>query len=150
MKKEVTYTRQAIKTTFADLPTSEEFELLGSYVVTPETNQEYQAAMDDPNPWYGENSVAHPNAVSDLTHEFVQNSFHFLLPAGQGTMHTKQATKFIKPVRLGKRVLVRGRISEKYVKRGRNYVVWELEQVDEDGTLLVVVKTTRTVGKAED
>jgi hypothetical protein len=45
-------------------------------------------------------------------------------------------------MKVGSRIYVRGKIVDKYVKRGRNYVVADYETVDEDGEVLMRSRET--------
>ena len=49
------------------------------------------------------------------------------------TVGVKTAHEYVNPARLGKRLIVTGRIADKYIKRGVEYVVVEYHTADEDG-----------------
>ena len=51
----------------------------------------------------------------------------------QSPVPTKSVYEFINPARVGKRLITTGKIVDKYVKRGLEYVVIEAMMVDEDG-----------------
>ena len=49
----------------------------------------------------------------------------------------KSEHEFMKPMKAGSRIFIRGKIVEKYTKRGRNYVAAAFETRDERGELLI-------------
>ena len=49
----------------------------------------------------------------------------------------KSEHEFMKPMKAGSRIFIRGKIVEKYTKRGRNYVAAAFETRDERGELLM-------------
>ena len=52
-------------------------------------------------------------------------------------LHTQEELSFHSPVKVGETATLQGRYVEKYVKRGKGYVVMEAEARGEDGRLLV-------------
>lgn len=64
------------------------------------------------------------------------------LPEMKASIWAKSEHEFLKPMKIGGRVTIRGKITEKYVKRGRNYVVAEYETVDENGEVLLRSRET--------
>ncbi len=50
-----------------------------------------------------------------------------------GSIHAKQSWRFWQPVRVGSRLNVNVRISDKYVRRGKGYFVMTLTATDEGG-----------------
>jgi len=54
----------------------------------------------------------------------------------------KSEHEFLKPMKIGSKIFIRGKIVGKYVKRGRNYVVSEFEAVDEAGEVLLRSRET--------
>ena len=54
----------------------------------------------------------------------------------------KSEHEFLKPMKLGEKIFIRGRFVEKYVKRGRDYAVVEFETVDENGEVLMRSRET--------
>jgi hypothetical protein len=54
----------------------------------------------------------------------------------------KTEHEFIKPFPIGSTVFIRGKVVEKYTRRGRNYAVSEYETVDEHGDLLMKSRET--------
>jgi len=64
------------------------------------------------------------------------------LPKMKASIWAKSEHEFLKPMKFGSRIFIRGRIIDKYVKRGRNYTVTELETVDETGEVLIRSRET--------
>ncbi len=57
-------------------------------------------------------------------------------PDLSASIWAKSEHEFLKPMKVGSRVSIRCKIIDKYVKRGRNYLVSECETVDEAGEVL--------------
>lgn len=54
----------------------------------------------------------------------------------------KSEHEFLKPMKVGGKVSIKGTIVDKYVKRGRNYVVTDFETIDEDGDVVLRSRET--------
>lgn len=63
-------------------------------------------------------------------------------PGLHAAIWAKSEHEFLKPMKLGSKVFIRGKIVDKYVKRGRNYIVSEFETVDETGEVLLRSRET--------
>ena len=48
----------------------------------------------------------------------------------------KSEREFLKPLKIGNKIFIRGKVVDKYVKRDRNYVVAEFETRDDTGDIL--------------
>ena len=59
------------------------------------------------------------------------------LPDMRVSIWAKSEQEFLKPMKLGSKIFIRGRVVDKYVKRGRNYMVTDLETFDETGEILM-------------
>ena len=59
------------------------------------------------------------------------------LPDLKASIWAKSEHEFIKPMKIGSTITIRGKVVEKYNRRGRNYVVTEYETVDESGDVLL-------------
>ena len=64
------------------------------------------------------------------------------LPEMRVSIWAKSEQEFIKPMKLGSKVFISGKVVDKYVKRGRNYMVTDLETVDESGEVLLRSRET--------
>ena len=120
----------------------EEFEPL-EFVVTPELNQQYLYAEEDFHPRYIEESdkgppLIHPGILYNMSNNTRSPSFY--LPPGWGEVHAAEETEFINPARVGKKVRVKGKIVDRYVKKEREYTVVESLSVDEDGVEIIRVR----------
>ena len=63
-------------------------------------------------------------------------------PDLKAAIWAKTEHEFIKPMEIGARITIRGIVVDKYVKRGRNYLVTEYETRDENGELLMKSRET--------
>lgn len=63
-------------------------------------------------------------------------------PDLRASIWAKSEHEFLKPMKVGSRIFIRGKIVDKYVKRDRNYVVADYETVDEDGEVLMKSRET--------
>jgi hypothetical protein len=63
-------------------------------------------------------------------------------PDLRASIWAKSEHEFLKPIKVGSRIYIRGKIVDKYVKRDRNYVVADYETVDEDGEVLMRSRET--------
>ena len=64
------------------------------------------------------------------------------LPDLRVSIWAKSEHEFLKPMKIGSKIFIRGKIVDKYVKRGRNYLVSEFETVDEAGEVLLRSRET--------
>jgi len=64
------------------------------------------------------------------------------LPEMRVSIWAKSEHQFLRPMKLGSKITIRGRIVDKYTKRGRNYIVSELETVDEASEVLMRSRET--------
>ena len=64
------------------------------------------------------------------------------LPANKASIWAKSEHEFIRPFKVGGKVILQGRVTEKYIKRDRRYLVCEYETRDEGGELLMRSRET--------
>ena len=64
------------------------------------------------------------------------------LPEMNVSIWAKSEHEFLKPMKIGSKIFIRGRVVDKYVKRGRQYVVTEFETIDEAGEKLLRSRET--------
>ena len=94
----------------------------------------YAKDWDDPNPWYTDSSpfggpVAPPAFMAGLTgFQLLSTKFNTRATIGVKTAHENLA-----PVAVGQKMSTSGRITDKYIKRGLEYVVVESTSYDEAG-----------------
>lgn len=118
----------------------EEF-MSDDFLIKPEDVETFAFAVDDHDPWYFEDAadspfagkIAHPVLLGNQA-LFMRHS-KYIVPAG---LHAKMQYEFVEPLRVGMRVRTRGKLIDKYEKRGRHYMVTEFATCDEEtGTVLV-------------
>jgi acyl dehydratase len=115
----------------------EEF-MSDDFLIKPEDVETFAFAVDDHDPWYFEDSpfggtIAHPVLLGNQA--LMMRHGRYIVPAG---LHAKMQFEFVEPLRAGMRVRTRGRVIDKYERRGRHYMVTEFATRDEEtGTVLV-------------
>jgi len=64
----------------------------------------------------------------------------------------KSEHEYFQPVKLGSKIIKEGKFIDKYTKRGRDYIVYEIETFDEEETLLFRSRETllMSLRKRED
>lgn len=122
--------------TYEALQVGEEF-VSDDHLVTPEEVETYAFAVDDHHPWFSGDSpfggpVAHPTLMANQALRLRHR--RYIVRAG---LHAKMEFQFLEPIRPGMRVRSRGRVIDKYERRGKPYMVTEFVTQDEDGTVLV-------------
>ena len=122
--------------TYEALTIGEEF-VSDEHLVTPEDVETHAFAVDDHHPWFFGDSpfggpVAHPTLMGNQALRLRHT--RYIVPAG---LHAKMEFQFLEPVRPGMRVRSRGRVIDKYERRGKAYMVTEFVTEDEIGTPLV-------------
>jgi acyl dehydratase len=124
------------KLTYDVLQVGEEF-VSDAHLVTPEDIETYAFAVDDHHPWFfGASPLGGPVAPPTLLGNQALRLRHgtYIVHAG---LHAKMEFQFLEPVRPGMRVRSRGRLIDKYERRGKQYMVTEFVTEDEAGTALV-------------
>ena len=89
-----------------------------------------------PGPDEGGNA---PPGITIATHAHMKFA---AFPEMKASIWAKSEHEFLKPMKLGSTVRIRGRVVDTYVKRGRNYVVTEFETLDEAGDVLMRSRET--------
>ena len=54
----------------------------------------------------------------------------------------KSEHEFLKPIKIGSKIFIHGKVADKYVKRNRNYVVTEYVTLDEAGKVVMRSRET--------
>jgi len=134
--------------TYDGLQVGEEF-VSDTFLVTPEEIETYAFAVDDHHPWFFEDSpfggpVAHPTLLANQALRLRHS--RYIVPAG---LHAKMEFEFVEPIRPGMRARSRGRVVDKYERRGRPYMVTEYVTEDEHGTVLVRGRFTQMIIRGE-
>ena len=107
-------------------------EELGSYeyTLTQQMLDDFRASVDDPDAPFPTLGVKH-----DAT------AFAMVYDDPIGTVNAGNQVEFYNPPIVGKTISVTGRISDKYLRRDKPYIVIEATAVDEDGRLLEKLST---------
>jgi acyl dehydratase len=116
---------------FEEMEIGEEYE--DEYVLTPEMARDYAEGIEDLNPWYLDHSpfgwpVANPMLIVAQHVRLFKTRY-----ATSGNVHTRHQTQFHHPARIGATIKVYGKLVDKYIRRGREYLVMECRSVDESG-----------------
>ncbi|HYB71422.1 MAG TPA: MaoC family dehydratase [Candidatus Bathyarchaeia archaeon] len=124
------------KLTYEALTIGETF-VSDEHLVTPEDIETYAFAVEDEHPWFFGPSpfggpVAHPTLMANQALHLRHGKY--IVHAG---LHAKMEFTFLQPIEPGMRVRTRGRVVDKYVRRGRQYMVTEYVTEDAAGALLV-------------
>jgi acyl dehydratase len=126
---------------FEEMAIGEEYT--DEYVLTPELARDYAEGIEDLNAWYLEQSpfgapVANPILIVAQHARLFKTKY-----STAGNVHTRHETQFLNPARIGKTITVYGKLVDKYIKRGREYLVMECRSVDEDG--IEICRDRRTI-----
>jgi acyl dehydratase len=124
------------KLTYEGLQVGEEF-VSNEQLVTPEDIETYAFAVDDHHPWFSEASpfggpIAHPTLLGNQALRLRHG--RYIVHAG---LHAKMEFEFLEPIQPGMRVRSRGKVIDKYERRGKPYMVTQYVTEDEHGTVLV-------------
>lgn len=113
-------------------------EDLGSiqYRLTSENISRYLRAIEDRNPWYVQESpfggpIAPPLITAD---EYIKLYYDNSGYIRGRIFHAKMEHEIIRPPHHEELITARGKIVDKYVRRGRTYVILETVVTGEDGT----------------
>jgi hypothetical protein len=115
-----------------DYESSKIGEELGSYdyVLSQGTLDNYRQAVDDPEAIFPTIAVKH-----DAT------AFALAYHDNTGGVNAGNEVEFFNPPVPGKKITITGRISDKYLRRDKPYLVIEATAIDEDGRLLEKTRT---------
>lgn len=93
-------------------------EIVDKYLKTVEDNNEVFKTVDDK----GKRVV--PSIIVSL---FSFGAYKNFIENPPGSLHAKQEYEFLEPFYVGDKLTVQGKIEDKYVKNGRNFVVVKTE-----------------------
>lgn len=106
------------------------------YVLDEERVRRYLAATGADHPRYspeaGDQRIAPPAILAPDTLKLTGNRYRI-----SGGIHVGQRLELVNPPRVGKRIIVRGRLAEKFRHKGRPFFVLESTAEDEDGRPLL-------------
>lgn len=103
------------------------------YVLTQDLVDRYRAAVEDPDALFPNIGVKEYIALGGVR-------------KGRGVIggiNAGQSWDFFNPPRVGKKLTVRGRVADKYIRRDKPWVVVEAWIVDEDGYVIARTRATR-------
>jgi len=134
--------------TYEEVVVGEEIDCR-EFKITEEMQEVYLEVLQNENPIYikGDQSqgpIAHPIVI--LNHAFPA----WWMGSFENHIHAKNYVQFLNPTRVGKKIFVRSRVYEKYIKRGRKYVTTEIKCADEDGLEIMRCRWTETHGTVEN
>jgi acyl dehydratase len=112
--------------------------------VSAELAEAYRLATGDAPPSYAEGEA--PIAPPGLAVTF--STLVFGVPGPDrpsGDIHVAHQLDCVSPLRIGQTVTSRGYVVDKYVRKGRRYVVFDTLTADERGRLLVRCRVTLAV-----
>jgi acyl dehydratase len=138
-------------TSFDDLTEGQELGCM-DYILDEERVQRHLAATGADNPRYapeaGPQRIAPPAMLASDTLRLSGNRYR--IPGG---IQVGQRLELLNPPAVGSRLTVRGRLSEKFRRKGRPFFVLESTTEDEDGRLLLrsrAVNLLNLVRESED
>jgi hypothetical protein len=108
-----------------------------TYEVTPELIAEYSAGLSDHHSWYtGPSPFGEPVAPALILHSECYRFGRWYLEPIWGNLHARQEWELFAPIVVGDSVTTRATIVDRYIKRGRDYVVNEVQVFGPDGRLV--------------
>ena len=107
-------------------------EELGSYeyVLSQETLDKFRRSVDDPEAPFPTIAIKHDSTAFWMVYEDYA-----------GPVNAGNDVEFHNPPILGKKIMVTARITDKFWRRGKPYLVYEATAIDEDGRLLEKMRT---------
>lgn len=119
------------------------------FQITHEMQRNYLEVLQDENPLYFEGDlstgpIAHPILI--LNHAFPAQ---WIGSFGEH-IHAKNYVRFLNLTRVGKKIIARSKVYDKYIRRGRKFVTTEITCVDEDGVEVARCRWTETHGTVEE
>jgi acyl dehydratase len=116
--------------------------------INSEMQQNYLEALEDNNPLYikrdsSKEQIAHPILI-------LNNAFPAeWIASFKEHIHAKNYVQFLNPTRVGKKIIARSKVYDKYIRRGRKFVTTEITCLDEDGVEVARCRWTETHGTIE-
>jgi hypothetical protein len=126
------------KLTLDSLKVGEEF-VSDDHLVLPEDIEAHGFAVEDDHPWLAE-MTAPPTLMANQALHLRHSKY--IVHAG---LHARMEFNFLEPIRLGMRVRTRGKVIDKYERRGKPYMVTEYVTEDDTGRVLVRGQFTQMI-----
>jgi acyl dehydratase len=129
--------------TWENLAVNEEFGPL-EVVISDHAAKSYAYALDDYHPWYlRDSALGGPIAPSALLTRALLDLMYLEYDAVRlRALHVRQELQMFGTVKVGQRLTLRGRVMDKFMKRGEPYVVLAAEAAADDGEPLIRTKQT--------
>ena len=129
--------------TWENVVVGEEFGPLDA-VISDHAVKSHVYAIDDYHPWYVHDSplggrIAPATLLTRALLDLVYLEYDAIRLRG---LHVREELELFGPVRVGQRVTLRARVTDKFLKRGEPFVVFAAEAADEDGKTLIRTKQT--------
>lgn len=118
------------------------------YVITPEIIDAFADATEDFGPWHMEDSpfggrIAHVT-LNITDYSLILSKAHGGFHTG---LHSRQASEFFYPMKLGDTITARGEIIALFQRRDRDFYTFCYDAVNQDGILLTRHKLTTSVDR---
>jgi hypothetical protein len=126
------------KLTLDSLQVGEEF-VSDDHLVIPEDIETHGFAVEDDHPWLAEGTAPPTLMANQALH--LRHS-KYIVHAG---LHARMEFNFLEPIRLGMRVRTKGKVIDKYERRGKPYMVTEYVTEDDTGRVLVRGQFTQMI-----
>ena len=126
------------KLTLDALQAGEEF-VSDDHLVIPEDIEAHGFAVEDDHSWLAE-GLAPPTLMANQALHLRHSKY--IVHAG---LHARMEFDFLEPIRLGVRVRTRGKVIDKYERRGKPYMVTEYVTEDDTGRVLVRGQFTQMI-----
>ena len=117
-----------------------------SFTITEEQMRRYIDGIDAKNPWYTQDSPyggpVCPAAI--LFYEPMRFPASQAYGQGRAVFNARAEWEFCAPTRPGQTLTLRSKVSDRWIKRGREYACYEMEALDEAGKVVCVGRFTNT------
>jgi acyl dehydratase len=129
---------------YATIRVGEELESR-DHNVKPEDIDTFACDVDVNQAWLYEDSpfggpIAHPTLLANQALLMRHNKY--VVDAG---LHAQMQFEFVRPIRVGMRVRTRGKVIDKFEKRGRHYMVSEFVTTEDSGEVLMRGQFTQMI-----
>jgi len=126
------------KLTLDALQVGEEF-VSDDHLVIPEDIETHGFAVEDDHAWLAD-GMAPPTLMANQALHLRHSKY--IVHAG---LHARMEFIFLEPIRLGMRVRTKGKVIDKYERRGKPYMVTEYVTEDDAGRALVRGQFTQMI-----
>ncbi len=126
------------KLTLDALQVGEEF-VSDDHLVIPEDIETHGFAVEDDHAWLTD-GVAPPTLMANQALHLRHSKY--IVHAG---LHARMEFNFLEPIRLGMRVRTKGKVIDKYERRGKPHMVTEYVTEDDTGRVLVRGQFTQMI-----